>query len=121
MIHSLTGNSPFYLLYGYDPTLTPDMDWRFAQDLDEYSRIRFLGLIRLEVQLRAQTFLSLQNRRMNKEREIIQFEKGMLIMHDIPDNKRHQYFQTSFKATPTWSIPHRIIKVDTRNPAVAYA
>ena len=47
--HHSTGHSPSFLVFGQDPRLAPDSDWRLEGIPIDQERIRFLSMLRLDV------------------------------------------------------------------------
>lgn len=52
-IHSTTGHSPSFMIYGQDLRLTPDSEWRLKMNPEAAERLKFLSTLRLDVQLGA--------------------------------------------------------------------
>lgn len=110
-IHSTTGHSPSFLIYGQDLKLTPDSDWRLELEPLAAERLKFLAALRLDVQLRAQQRLATQLQTRNKYREPKIFEEGQLVLLHLHPLQQLQYKAASYKAYPRWTLPHRVVKV----------
>lgn len=110
-LHSTTGHSPSYLVYGTDLRLALDRDWRLEEQPDTAERLRFLSTLRLDIQLRAQQHLACQNRGKNQVREPKEFEEGQLVLCHLQPLQRLQYKATAYKAYPRWSLPFRVVRV----------
>lgn len=110
-IHSTTGHSPSFMLYGQDLKLAPDADWRLEADPEAAERLKFLSTLRLDVQLKAQQRLAIQSQYQNAFREPTTFTEGQLVLLHLQPLQQLHYKASMYKAYPRWSFPHRVIKV----------
>lgn len=111
VIHSTTGHSPCFMAFGVDPRLALDCDWRGESPPALQERLKFLSLLRLDVQLQAQNALNRQNMLKNEERSPAQFEEGQLVLCRSITMEQLHYRTAFFKAVPRWTLPHRVVRV----------
>ena len=78
--HHSTGHSPSFLVFGKDPRLASDTDWRLETTPINHERLKFLSMIRLDVQLQAQRQSISRNAARNENRQPIEFEEHQLIL-----------------------------------------
>lgn len=118
-LHSTTGHSPSSLTYGIDPRLPSDNDWRIETTPLDAERLKFLSLLRLDVQLQAQNLVNRQNAQRNKGRQPIVFEEGQLVLCRSISLEQLSYKTAYYKAVPRWTLPHRVIRVlPSKNTAI---
>lgn len=110
-LHSTTGHSPSFLVYGMDPKLPNDSDWRVERAPDAQERLKFLSTLRLDVQLQAQKALQRQNEKKNLFRDPVEFVVGQLVLCRALPLDRLRYRVASFKAVPRWTLPFRVMRV----------
>ncbi|MGH2622818.1 MAG: integrase catalytic domain-containing protein, partial [Sphingobacterium sp.] len=108
--HSTTGHSPSFLVYGIDPRLTPDGDWRREQSPLLQERFKFLSTLWLDVQLQAQNALNRQNMQKNEARKPVFFEDGQLVLCRLLPLEQLRYKSAFYKAVPRWTLPHRVLR-----------
>jgi len=114
-LHSTTGESPAFLVYGVD--LRPPMsnDWRFQRNVTVQERLKFLNEMRLDIQLQAYEKRLHANEKRNKYRAPSEFQLYQLILVRATDHDRLKYAHYSgeykHKLIPKWSLPHRVITV----------
>ena len=105
-LHTTTGHSPSYLTYGVDPRLAPDCDWRMERALPNQERLKFLNLLRLDVQFQAQEAINRQNIKRNQARQPTEFEAGQLVLCRLIPLEQLRYKSSYYKAVPRWTLPH---------------
>jgi transposase InsO family protein len=109
--HSTTSHSPSFLTYGIDPRLASDNDWRAESTPTNEERLKFLSLLRLDVQLQAQNLINKQNARKNESRLESEFKEGQLVLCRLIPLDQLRYKTAFFKAVPRWTLPYRVLRV----------
>lgn len=110
-VHATTGQSPSFLLYGTDLRLAPDQDWRAVPPCSNQERLKFLSLLRLDVQFKAQELAALQNVKANRSRQPTEFEENQLVLCRAIPIDTIRYKVAFYKAVPRWTLPYRVIRV----------
>lgn len=114
-LHLTTGETPAFLLYGLDPRPPLNADIRFVRNTPARDRIKFLNLLRLEIQWRAYQRRLKANEASNKYRQPGEFEEGQLVLVRATEWDRSQHAFTSHspvhKLIPKWTLPYRVTKV----------
>lgn len=114
-IHSTTGDSPAFLLYGMDMRSPMENDWRFQRDKPMQERLRFLNEFRLEVQWKAHLQRIKNIEATNCHRIPKEFQLYQLVLVRLTLRDRWQYAhiqgETKQKLIPKWSLPYRVWKV----------
>ncbi len=110
-LHHGICDSPAYLLYGVDMRPPLDVDWRFIRDTTEKDRMAFLSQVRLEIMARAQWL----PKRIGGNHRDLKFELGDLVLLRIPDKELASFarIEGSLKLVPKWTLPHRVVRVDS--------
>jgi RNase H-like domain found in reverse transcriptase/Reverse transcriptase (RNA-dependent DNA polymerase)/Integrase zinc binding domain/Integrase core domain len=111
VIHSTMGESPAYLVYGVDPRPPLENDWRMIERVPEQERVKFLNIMRDDLQYRA--FQRLHFRNSIQERVDTEINEGDLILVRKQPNEIGQMSTrdgTALKLVPRWGLPSRIIK-----------
>ncbi|KAH0489038.1 MAG: hypothetical protein KVP17_001614 [Porospora cf. gigantea B] len=107
-LHGTTGESPYYLCFGIDPSIGLDQDWRHSRNPPGLSeRLRLLQETRLEVQGRAQRQRdrALAQRNVGRRTPTV-FRPGQLVLlRTTPLARGHP------KSTTKWTMPCRVIAV----------
>lgn len=111
-VHGTTGESPFYLTFGCDPATAQDNDWRALPPGNHAERIKWLSILRLEVQLRAQLERHKQLAKTNlKDRVDRVFIEGELVLLMLTPAATMLYKTAAYKTCPRWGLPHRVVSV----------
>lgn len=111
VIHSTMGESPAFLVYGIDPRPPLDNDWRMIDKVPEQDRVRYLNLLREDIQARA--FRRLQYLNDEKRRLENTVEIGDLV---LVRKQPHEIIQmgirdaTATKLLPHWGLPGRVVR-----------
>jgi transposase InsO family protein len=111
VIHSTMGESPAYLVYGTDPRPPIDNDWRMVERAPERERIKFLNLMREDIQYRAFQRLKFQNDL--KTRVSTEICDGDLVLVRKQPKEISQAStrnEIALKLVPRWGLPSRVIK-----------
>ncbi len=116
-LHTTTGHSPAFLVYGMDPRLPNDQDWRTERAIDAQERLKFLSTLRLDVQLQAQKALQRQNEKRNLFRDPVEFSVGQLVLCRALPLDRLRYKAAAHKAVPRWTVPFRVTRVLSKGKA----
>jgi len=116
-LHLTTGNSPAYLLYGFDPRLPRDVDWRIEPQVEQRERFKFLSTLRLDVQLRAHHTRFTANEHRNQGRRDVRFEVGQLVLVEALPTEARAHWSSSYKMVPKWSLPARVERVLSQGKA----
>ena len=112
-MHSATKESPAFLMYGRDLGTPRSSDWRFLRQISSQERIRFLNLLRLEIQLRA---VNQSNTAFGPTKPPLKFEADQLVLLRPSPPERAELLHTEAshkKFLPLWSTPYRVIHVGT--------
>lgn len=107
--HATTLDSPMFLVYGQDPFLGNDADWRFDSSATLRERLRLLSHTRLDVQLHAQLHRQRALATANAKRQPLVFAEGQLVLTRVHPESRVQYKPPAYKLIPVWSFPHRVL------------
>lgn len=114
-IHSTTGESPAFMVYGFDPRPPMDNDWRTVQDVPMAQRLKFLNEMRLDVQWKAFNRRLTENDKRNDNRFTTEFELHQLVLVRLAPHDRiklaHYTGDIRHKLIPKWSVPCRVIEV----------
>ena len=109
--HHSTGHSPSFLVFGQDPRLAPDNDWRLEETPLNQERLKFLSLLRLDVQLQCQRQSISINATRNEERQPTEFKVHQLVLCRLLPLDRLKYKSAFYKAVPRWTTPYRVLSV----------
>ena len=110
VIHSTMGESPAFLVYGIDPRPPFDNDWRMIDRVPEQDRVRYLNLLREDIQSRAFRRLEYLNDEKRRLKNLIEVGDLVLIRR-----QPHELIQagirdsTATKLLPHWGLPSRVI------------
>lgn len=114
-VHSSTHETPAFLTYGTDLRSPLEGDWRFATSVEEKDRIKFLNILRLDLQYQVYKRRIAANMKSNDGRQDIGFSINDLVLCRTQSFKkneaRHQEFPSGKKLVPSWGLPCRVIKV----------
>lgn len=114
-IHTTTGESPAFLLYGADLRAPMDNDWRFQRDISMQQRLKFLNEMRLDIQWKAYDRRIRAAEAKNKHRIPTEFQLFQLVLVRSTEYDKIKYAHHSndhkHKLTPKWSLPYRVITV----------
>lgn len=113
-LHSTTRETPAFLVYGMDTRPPFNQDWRFASSVAEKDRIKFLNIMREEIQHQAYQRRLQENMRSNKDRLETDIREGQLILARSTPGEIQTVSLTEEKAVkfiPKWSLPCRVLKV----------
>lgn len=117
-IHSTLEESPAYMLYGVDMCPPYYQDWRLSRTAEEESRIIFLNKLREEIQERARWKILQQQTLRNLKRLPKDIQEGELVLVRLSDVERQKFGHQEYSALkliPKWSLPCRVIKVDSKS------
>ena len=111
VIHSTMGESPAFLVYGIDPRPPLDNDWRMIDRVPEQHRVKYLNLLREDIQTRAfrrLQYLNDEKRRLENTIEVgdlvlVRRQPQELIQAGIRD-------ATATKLLPHWGLPGRVVR-----------
>lgn len=114
VLHSTTRESPAFLVYGMDLRPPFEQDWRFASNQQEKDRIKFLNMMREDIQFQAYQRRLHDNISKNVRRISPAIEEGQLVLVRSSLSERQQAATRQdqcLKLVPRWSLPCRILKV----------
>jgi len=127
--HSAIDDSPAFMTFGTDPRPPLENDWRAFRpstshqkpDPHEQDRLRFLNLLRLEVQARANARALLLAEKSNEARLDRRFQLNDLVLlrlrpADLVRGTSEEVREKS-KLHPKWSLPYRVTAVYSQGKA----
>ena len=127
--HSAIDDSPAFMTFGTDPRPPLENDWRAFRpstshqkpDPHEQDRLRFLNLLRLEVQARANARALLLAEKSNEARLDRRFQLNDLVLlrlrpADLVRGTSEEVREKS-KLRPKWSLPYRVTAVYSQGKA----
>ena len=116
-LHTSTGESPAFLIYGKDLMPPQDCDWRFITEISTRERIRFVNDLRRDIFLRAYEGRKFQLAKLQPTT----LEKDDLVLARL--NQRERYLQairdeTGQKLLPKNSLPGRVENISENGQRV---
>ena len=117
LLHSITNESPAFLVYGRDLVPPQDCDWRFFSEVNTQERIKFVNDLRQDMVKQAQSRLEMCQRA--NDLPAIEVNDLVLVKARPPDLANHVFRDaTSQKLLPHWSLPARVERLTNNRQRV---
>ena len=110
-LHTQLDDSPSFLAHGVDMRPAVQQDWRFIQRVGERQRVRNLMCTRLDVMARCHERGQQIVRASRYSNRAVGLGDLVLLRLHPDEAPALAFHDSSRKVRPTWSLPHRVVKV----------